>query len=169
MGAATSKTGAKVTNLHATIARQLTSHRYVYTRRRRELVEVLLTAAAPMTVPDISATAPALSASSAYRNLDVLERCGVVHRIRSTGDHTHFELAEPLLEHHHHLICVGCGEIRDIHLTKNLEKLVEQNLAEAADQANFTPLHHSLDLYGRCADCEQAGTAANSGGANSTA
>ncbi len=162
MGAAVSETDNKATNLHATIARQLTSQRYVYTRRRRELVEALLTATAPMTVPDIAATAPALSASSAYRNLDVLERCGVVHRIRSTGDHTHFELAEPLLGHHHHLICVGCGEIRDIHLTKKLEQLVEQNLAAAADQAKFTPLHHSLDLYGRCADCEQVDDAANS-------
>ncbi len=108
-----------------------------------------------MTRPDIAAAAPDLPASSTYRNLDVLERCGIVHRIRASGDHAHFELTEPLLDHHHHLICVDCGEIQDVHLAKRLENMVERNLAEVAAAAKFTPLHHSLDLHGRCRACER--------------
>lgn len=148
------KSPIRATDLHDHTAHQLSLHRYVYTRGRRHLVTILAAADCPMTLPNIVTAAPELPASSVYRNLDVLERCDVVRRIRAAGDYTHFELAEPLLGHHHHLICVGCGEMQDIHLTQELENLVERNLAAVADRAGFVPLHHSLDLHGRCGGCQ---------------
>ena len=84
----------------------------------------------------------------------MLERSGVVNRISIRGDRAYFELAEPLLSHHHHLVCVACGAIEDIHLDDELEDLVDRNLAEAARRAAFTPLRHLLDLHGHCSKCE---------------
>lgn len=141
-------------DLHAAVARRLERHDHRYTRRRRHLVETLARAARPVTLPQIASHSDELPQSSAYRNLEVLERCGVVSRIAGTADHAHFELAEPLVEHHHHLVCVACGSLEDVHLDQELETLVDAELAQAAAAAGFTPTHHSLDLHGFCQDCE---------------
>lgn len=140
-------------DLHEAVGMCLARHDYRYTDGRRRLVDAIAAAGQPVTLPDIVTAAPELAPSSVYRNLDVLERSGVVDRIASSGDHAYFEFAEPLLSHHHHLICVDCGAIEDVQLDDHVEALVDQSLAEAAGRAGFTPLRHSLDLRGHCADC----------------
>ena len=106
-----------------------------------------------MTLPDIVAADPKLAQSSAYRNLDVLVRSGIIRRINAATDRAHFELAEPLMGHHHHLICINCGTVEDIHLDSEVEHMVDKSLSDIASQTGFTPIHHSLDLHGHCADC----------------
>ncbi|WP_419851114.1 Fur family transcriptional regulator [Candidatus Poriferisocius sp.] len=139
--------------IHLQIGARLARQGHRYTTGRRQLVDVLAQAGQPMTLPDIVAADPDLVQSSAYRNLDVLVRSGLIRRISAGGDHAHFELAEPLLGHHHHLICISCGGIEDIHLDSEVEMLVDQSLSDIASQTGFTPVHHSLDLHGHCADC----------------
>jgi Fe2+ or Zn2+ uptake regulation protein len=139
--------------LHAAVAERLRDDDHRYTAARRRLVDALARAGRPLTLPEIVAADPGLAQSSAYRNLDVMEHAGVIERISGGGDHTHFELAEPLLGHHHHLVCVDCGTIADIHLDEELERLVDRRLGVAAEAQGFAPLHHRLDLHGYCADC----------------
>ena len=124
-----------------------------YTPGRRRLVEALVGAGRPVTLTEIALSAPDLPVSSTYRNLSVLERSGVVNRISIRGDRAYFELAEPLLSHHHHLVCIACGAITDIHLDDELEEMIDRRLAEAARRAAFTPLRHMLDLHGHCSRC----------------
>lgn len=143
----------RLAEIHLQIGSRLAKQDHRYTSGRRQLVGVLAQAGQPMTLPDIVAADQNLAQSSAYRNLDVLVRCDVIRRISTGGGHAYFELAEPLLGHHHHLICTSCGAIEDIHLDSDVEFLVNQRLTAAASQAGFTPTHHSLDLHGHCADC----------------
>ena len=139
---------------HAFVHRRLSTENHRYTTGRHRLVDALAGSSQPLTLPDIVAIAPDLASSSVYRNLEVLERCGVVNRITSGGGHAHFELAEPLLSHHHHLVCVNCGAIEDVRLDDEIEELLDQNLNLLATDASFKPLHHTLDLHGHCAECE---------------
>ncbi len=139
--------------LHLQVGAKLARQDHRYTKGRRKLIEVIHGSDQPMTLPDIVAADPDLAPSSVYRNLDLLVRSGVVRRIVSGGDRVHFELAEPLLGHHHHMICIGCGTIEDIHLENDLENLVHRSLDDIAERTGFTPAHHSLDLHGHCADC----------------
>lgn len=126
-----------------------------YTDGRRRVVAVLARAGRPLTLPEILDRNDALSQSSVYRTLDVLERAGVVRRIVGgpASEHAHFELSELLLDHHHHLICLGCGTIEDVLLDEEVERAVDEALGDAAAAAGFTPVHHSVDLHGHCADC----------------
>ena len=140
--------------LHDSVAARLREADQRYTDGRRQLVEALAAAARPVRLPDIESMAPDLARSTAYRNLEALERCGVVHRLETGGDRAYFELAESLLGHHHHLICVACGAISDIELDASFEARIDEALATAASASGFAPLRHNLDLYGRCADCE---------------
>ena len=144
-------------DLHAMVRVRLARHDHRDTPGRRRLVEALAGAGRPVTLSEIALSDPDLPVSSTYRNLEVLERSGVVNRISIRGDRAYFELAEPLLSHHHHLVCVACGAIEDIHLDDELEDLVDRNLAEAARRAAFTPLRHLLDLHGHCSSCEPPG------------
>jgi len=140
-------------HLHDEISELLGRHDHRYTSGRRRLVEVLATAERPLTLPEVLDHDGALSQSSAYRNLDVLESSGAIKRLTGSGDHAHFELAESMLGHHHHLICMGCGVIEDVRLGDALEEAVDGALARAAVEVGFTPFHHSLDLHGHCAEC----------------
>ena len=142
-----------LSELHAQIGSRLAQQGHRYTSGRQELVKTLVLTGQPMTLPDIVEADPKLAQSSAYRNLDVLVRCGVIRRINAGGGHAYFELAESLLGHHHHLICVSCGNIEDIHLDSEVENLVDKSLSEIAARTGFTPATHSLDLHGHCADC----------------
>ena len=139
--------------VHATVRGQLERHDHRYTRGRRRLVEALLRAARPVTLPEIAAENEQLPQSSAYRNLDVLERSGVIRRIARGSDHAFFELAEPFVDHHHHLVCLDCGSVTDMHLDDDLEQQLDARLAQVADGVGFRPVHHSLELHGHCLDC----------------
>jgi len=94
-----------------------------------------------------------LAQSSAYRNLSLLEEAGVVRRLVHGGDHAHYELAEELTEHHHHMICEHCGQVFDFTLPSPVERTLDATFAEIAEAEGFRPRHHVIDVYGRCARC----------------
>jgi Fe2+ or Zn2+ uptake regulation protein len=149
-------TSDPLNGLHGEIATLLRRHDHRYTRGRRRLVAVLAQAGRPVTLPEILQADTGITQSSAYRNLEVLERSGAITRITASGDHAHFELAEPLVAHHHHLICIGCGTIEDVELGIELEHLLDRALTATAADNDFTPVQHSVDLHGHCAACYPA-------------
>lgn len=140
--------------IHGIVSRRLRFDGQRHTPQRRALVDVLLAADAPLTIPQLLERATGLAQSSAYRNLAVLERAGVVHRIVTTGDYACWELAEDLTEHHHHLICHGCGDVTDFTMPRELEQRLGVALADVATEVGFDASHHRLDLLGRCARCQ---------------
>ncbi len=142
-------------SVHDQAAAMLRQDDHRYTPGRRRLVEVMDAAKGPLTLPQILAEDPELTQSSAYRNLDVLAQSGVIRRIIASGDHAAFELAEPLLGHHHHLICLSCGSIEDIQIGEPTELAIDSALGAAAKEVGFRPMHHSLDLHGHCAACTE--------------
>lgn len=138
--------------LHRHISSRLAERDQRYTDGRRQIVGALVDHG-PMTLPDLLAACPELAQSSAYRNLSALEDAGVVRRLVHGADHAHYELAEDLTEHHHHLVCEGCGLIRDVTLPEGVEHSIDDALARLAAAHGFTTSHHTIDLHGRCADC----------------
>lgn len=140
--------------IHRTVRDRLDQSDQRYTAGRRALVDALADADGPITLPELIDRAPTLAQSSAYRNLAVMEEVGVVRRLVHNADHARYELAEALTEHHHHLICESCGTVRDVTLTSDLERRLDTAFEELATGAGFTVTHHTIDLYGRCADCQ---------------
>ncbi len=139
--------------IHRTVRDRLDENDQRYTSGRRAVVEALATADGPLTLPELIELAPALAQSSAYRNLAVMEQVGVVRRLVHSADHARYELAEDLTEHHHHLICEVCGTVRDVTLTPALEQRLDEAFDALSEAVGFRATHHTIDLYGRCADC----------------
>ncbi len=142
------------TDLHATAASRLREDGQRYTPRRRALVELLAEVDQPCTIPQLLERRRGMAQSSVYRNLAVLERAGVVHRILTTSDEFgRYELAEDLTEHHHHLICEVCGDVTDFTLPPAAEHDLEAALGKVARRTDFKVQHHRLDLVGTCPNC----------------
>ena len=141
------------TDLHATAAARLRADGQRYTPGRRAIVELLRQVDQPLTIPQLLEQSRGLAQSSAYRNLAVLERAAVVHRIVTTDEFARYELAEDLTEHHHHLICSACGEVADFTVPGAVEHQLEQVLTKAARRAGFRSTGHRLDVVGTCASC----------------
>lgn len=151
--------------LHRTVRDRLDENDQRYTAGRRAVVDALVAADGPITLPELIERAPTLAQSSAYRNLAVMEEVGVVRRLVHGSDHARYELAEDLTEHHHHLICEQCGTVRDVTLTAELERRLDAAFDDLARDAGFDPRHHTIDIYGLCADCRAAARASRRRGA----
>src|SRR5688572_28809140 len=90
----------------------------------------------------IRSRCPGVGLVTVYRALDLLSELGLVRRL-DLGDGPRYELAE---DHHHHLICEGCGGITEFERCP-----VElQGLPQLGD---FEVRAHSLEVYGTCAAC----------------
>jgi len=139
--------------LHRTVRERLSEREQRYTTGRRRIVEALVAADGPVTLPELLTKQPALSQSSAYRNLSIMEEAGIVRRLVHGAEHAHYELAEDLTKHHHHLICENCGLIRDITLNARLERSLDSAFDGVARAEGFSPRHHAIDIYGACAAC----------------
>jgi Fur family transcriptional regulator, ferric uptake regulator len=151
---ATGRTIDRSDQLDTIVDRRLRHDGQRYTTQRRALIDVLAEADAPLTLPQLLERSAGLAQSSAYRNLAVLERAGVVHRIVTSDDHARWELTEDLTEHHHHLICRGCGDVTDFTVPPDIERRLDDALADAASVAGFDATHHRLDLVGLCSRCQ---------------
>jgi Fur family ferric uptake transcriptional regulator len=139
--------------LHDAVGARLRAADQRYTSGRRRLVELLAEAPRPETIPEILVRAPALAQSSAYRNLVVLEECGVAHRVVTSDERSRYELAEDLMGHHHHLICTGCGRVDDFTVSPQMERSLEAALERAVEGTGFRAAAHRLDVIGTCASC----------------
>jgi Fe2+ or Zn2+ uptake regulation protein len=140
--------------LHDDVSGLLQAGDHRYTTGRRQVVETLHAADAPLTIPQILVRNDRLAQSSVYRNLSILEEVGAVMRIITHDDHARYELAESLTDHHHHhLICSECGDVRDFAFPPGVEKSLDSAFDKVAGSTGFTVESHRLDLVGRCDEC----------------
>lgn len=127
---------------------------YRRTQQREVIIGILSDSTTPLTAKEIHQRVqqrfPNVSLDTVYRNLELLRESGVVGQINlQNRESARFELHNAE-EHHHHLVCVGCGlsvcipvcPISPVHL-------------QAAKEADFTVLNHAFELYGRCHDCAE--------------
>jgi Fur family ferric uptake transcriptional regulator len=119
------------------------------TTSRRILLEVLFEAAGHMSAEDLAeavqAQAPDVHISTIYRNVEDLQRLGViVHTHLGHGPAT-YQLASLA---HAHLICEGCGATIEApdELFRGLAKTARTTLGFSIDPHHFA-------ILGRCASC----------------
>lgn len=103
-------------------------------------------------------TYPSVGLTSVYRTLDLLVNIGLVYKFDFGDGRARFELADGPKgkDHHHHLVCTGCGRIvnyRDfIDEEVALLKKTEEGLSK---KYNFTITNHLIQFYGLCEGCRK--------------
>lgn len=142
-------------DLHELAAQRLRRIAQRYTSGRRDIVGVLAATDRPLTIPEIVEHGDGLAVSSVYRNLATLEQAGIAVRIVTARDHARYELSEPFGQHHHHLVCIYCGQVSDFTLPAQTEAALDQALQRIARKNGYEPDAHRLDLTGACPDCRE--------------
>ena len=90
--------------------------------------------------------------ASVYRSVDVLEKVGAIVRVPQ-GLRYNLELSDTFLPHHHHILCIKCGQQTEIEQSA-LEKL----LTSIAADLNYSLTAHKLELQGICTKCHATTT-----------
>jgi Fur family transcriptional regulator, ferric uptake regulator len=139
--------------IDATVAARLRRSGERYTGNRRALVAILAKEGQPLSIPEILGADQDMAQSSAYRNLTVLERAGVVRRVVASDEFTRFELTEDLTDHHHHLICSVCGQVEDFTLPAGIERTMRRAVGLVSEETGYDGVSHRIDLIGRCPRC----------------
>lgn len=95
------------------------------------------------------ATHTAISLVTVYRTLELLTNLGFICQVHGEGGCHSYLLRHPA-EHHHHLICSGCGTVTDF--TDCDISALEERLSR---KTGFKIDNHLLELVGLCPACQK--------------
>lgn len=141
-------------NLHREIELRLRGAQVRYTKGRRAVVELMAAADGPLSAAEVHERLQgSVPLSSIYRSLSVLEEAEVLIPHFGQKGLTRYELAEWLLGHHHHLVCIECGGVEDFELPDRMEAEVTRLVRGIGDITRFEPVNHALEIEGRCKRC----------------
>lgn len=133
------------------ILRELSSRGFRTSRTRRTVVSVLAEAETPLSVPQILSALDRAgirpNKTTVYRELEFLKTQGFAKELALRNDIALYELAGP---HHHHLVCVDCGTVRDIPVSDESLSCEERRIER---KEGFRILEHSLEFFGLCGEC----------------
>ncbi|MDX2128002.1 MAG: transcriptional repressor [Chloroherpetonaceae bacterium] len=126
----------------------LKNNDFKVTMARLKMLEVIDKLHIPLTAAEIHEKLknlePPVKADLAtvYRSLNQFADTGILSRVELGDSSTRFEYPQ---SHHHHIICVDCGKISNIHLC-NLDLLVK----EISSITGFTDINHEVIFKGKC-------------------
>ena len=138
----------------ATFRRFLTDRNLPATQQRLAVATVVLDAADHLSAEDVLRRVAKRGAdvglATVYRTLDLLVSSGLVAE-RDFGEG--FRRYEPVApgQAHEHCICSACGRVMELSNDR-----LERVIALVAEEVEFRPHHHHLEVFGLCRDCQQS-------------
>jgi Fur family ferric uptake transcriptional regulator len=122
------------------------------TRQRAEVLRVFLETGRHLSAEELAGALKArgegIGLTTVYRTLKLMVECGLAEERHFSSDVT---LYEPELGHHEHLICLECRRIVEFE-----DEALEAMKRAIAQRHGFAMRHHSLQIFGVCADCQAA-------------
>jgi len=85
--------------------------------------------------------------TTVYRHLQALADAGQIDVLRTDGGEAVYRRC-PTAEHHHHLVCRGCGRSVEVEGPE-----VEAWASRMAATHDFTEVSHTVEVFGTCAAC----------------
>ncbi|MEW5744993.1 MAG: Fur family transcriptional regulator [Nitrospirota bacterium] len=93
----------------------------------------------------VSKRFPTMSFATVYNTLETLRKRGEVLELTIDADRKRFD---PNTHPHHHLICIHCKRIVDIHSEFELS-------LSGKDRADFEVVGNHVEFYGVCGNCRK--------------
>jgi Fur family peroxide stress response transcriptional regulator len=90
---------------------------------------------------------PMISRATVYKTVETLKGMGQVLELEFSGAGNRYDGRR--VEPHPHLVCRGCGSIRDLELPGLMREATE-----VAEKTGYKLLGHRLDFYGLCSGCQ---------------
>jgi len=91
---------------------------------------------------------PDISLGTVYRNLKFLNEQGKITAINTSDNTVHYDSN---IDDHHHMVCIHCGNIIDVHIKKQLLDQLENDFIQEGLQLVIKPIL----FQGICKDCQK--------------
>lgn len=138
------------------IVRRLEARGHRVTPSRLAVLAAVLAQSGHFTVDDILRRCPGIGRATAFRTIRLLTKMGILCRVLLEDGSLHYRLSRH--GHHHHLVCVSCGNVQDLS-----DCAVADLVGELAQASDYQIEGHWLEFFGRCPAC-RSGQAASAGG-----
>ncbi|MEM9024327.1 MAG: transcriptional repressor [Bacteroidota bacterium] len=89
-----------------------------------------------------------VSRATLYNTIDLLLSCDLIRKHQFGRKIAQFEKSFAYKQHDH-VICTNCGKV-----TEFCDPRIQNIKSTVSDHMGFTVSHHSLNLYGLCANCK---------------
>ncbi len=93
---------------------------------------------------DVSKKFPTMSFATVYNTLETLKQKGHILELSIDSDRKRYD---PMVKSHHHLICINCKKIVDVHNNYNIE-------ISEKDKNGFSIMGNHINFYGVCPLCK---------------
>ena len=127
-------------------------HAVRVTRQRAAIYAALAETTSHPTADDlyrqVKRQQPMMSRNTIYYTLGVLRKAGLVQEVNVGHQVARFDGNVTM---HHHLICLGCGQIMDL----TDERLNRLDISDRPERG-FHVLGHRVEFHGYCSRCYQA-------------
>ena len=145
---------------HHRMKHRLKDHGSRWTIPREAILELLSRSQKHMSAKELYASLydsyPGIGLTTVYRTLDLLARMGIVTKLTLGDGQSRYEFkSREKVDHHHHLICTGCGKIIDYSEFLDEElSLVKKTEERLAKKYNFMIQDHNIEFLGLCEKCK---------------
>jgi len=140
-------------NMSESSRKILTEHKVSITNPRILVLEALLEVNNPLTVEELQSKLKGIVAKSTlYRVLNDLKKINILNEFTSPDNSTVVELILEDHSHHHHLFCSDCGEVIDVELSDEFEKMLLIEIESIQKKFNFEINDHRVEMFGLCTD-----------------
>ena len=131
----------------------LTEHKVSITNPRILVLESLLEVGNPITIDELQSKLKGnVAKSTLYRVLNDLKKINILNEFTSPDNSTVVELILEDHSHHHHLFCSDCGEVIDVELSDEFEKMLLIEIESIQKKFNFEINDHRVEMFGLCTD-----------------
>ncbi len=124
------------------------------TKARKKIIEILTSSKKHLSPDEIYSilkkSCPSTGYATVYRTLRILTDERITRKRKFNERISVYELVQDERKHHDHIICLGCGSIKEFE-DERIEKLQE----EIAKKFGFVIEDHKLELYGFCSNCKK--------------
>jgi len=122
------------------------------TTQRRLLLEIIRQADGHLDADELyrraKAKDPRISLATVYRNLKLFKELGLIAESNLGQTHSHYEIKSK--KEHHHLVCLGCGQVIEFD-----SPLIAETAARMQQDSGFDITSIQLKLEGYCPKCKQ--------------
>ena len=120
------------------------------TESRRRVLRALAESDDHFTIDGLARRLPAVGRATVFRTVKLLLEQGLLCRVLLDDGSVRYRLSRRAA-HHHHLICVECGDVQDF-IDCDLGRLS----LELSRRTDYEINGHRLEMYGRCPACRSA-------------
>jgi len=136
------------------ICELLRNHSYKLTPQRQSILKAFIEnedqhLSAEDTFMKVKNDNPEIGLATVYRTLDLLAELGILQKNDFGDGKSRYELNRISEHHHHHLICIKCGEVSEFD-----DDLLDTLEAEIKRRNGYQVVDHDLKFYGYCNKCQ---------------